>query len=96
MAVLLAAFPATARAGGLQEAGRVDGSASACERTPPRDVDGVYRCLALRPRDVELMLDLGTSYEARNDIEGAGAVYRRARSMEIGEIAAEYHFTPEP
>jgi cytochrome c-type biogenesis protein CcmH/NrfG len=82
MAVLLAAFVATAR-GGLRSAGPVDATSTfACELTPPRDIDGLERCLAVNQRDVELMLDLGSAYEAQGDPERAETIYRRALSVD--------------
>jgi len=82
MAVLLAAFVATAR-GGARSAGPVDAtSAVACELTPPLEVDGLERCLAVSLRDIELMLDLGSAYEAQRDFERAETIYRRALSVD--------------
>lgn len=81
MAVLLAAFVVTAR-GGLRGAGRSDASVSVCELTPPRDAPGLERCLALNPRDIELMLDLGSIYETQGLMDRAETLYRLALSID--------------
>ena len=83
MAVLLAAFVATARGGVRSSAGSVDATSTfACELNPPRHIDGLEQCLAVSPRDIELMLDLGAAYEAHADLERAETMYRRALSVD--------------
>lgn len=81
MAVLLTAFVVTAR-GGLRGANRTDASTFECELTPPREADGLERCLALNPGDIELMLDLGSVYEAQGRADRAEAIYRLAVSVD--------------
>ena len=82
MTVLLAAFVATAR-GVQRSAGSVDATSTfACELTPPRAIDDLERCLAVNPRDIELMLDLGSAYEAQGDPDRAETIYRRALSVD--------------
>jgi Flp pilus assembly protein TadD len=81
MAGLLAAFVVTAR-GGLRGANREDGSTSQCELTPPREADGLERCLALNPGDIEAMLDLGSIYETQGRADRAEAMYRLALSVD--------------
>ena len=82
MAVLLAAFVATAR-GGVRSSGSVDVTSTfACELNPPHQIDDLERCLAVSPRDIELMLDLGAAYEAHADLERAETMYRRALSVD--------------
>lgn len=78
---LLAAFVATAR-GGLRDGQSADAFAAACETDPPHDADGLERCLALHPRDIEVMLDLGSIYEDGGRTDHAEALYRRALSVD--------------
>lgn len=82
MAVLLAAFVATAR-GGVRSGRSVDTTSTfECELNPPHQIDVLERCLAVSPRDIELMLDLGAAYEAHADLERAATIYRRALSVD--------------
>jgi tetratricopeptide (TPR) repeat protein len=52
-----------------------------CEK-PRLDVAALEQCLLVQPGDVELMLDLGASYEAAGRCSDAYAVYRRATRVD--------------
>lgn len=68
---------------GLRSTSRVvDAPFERCEINPPRDVDGLERCLALLPKDVELMLDLASAHEAQGASDRAEALYRRALDVD--------------
>jgi tetratricopeptide (TPR) repeat protein len=77
---LLLIFAAAFRApGGL---GRLEAPAGgtadvACDHAGP-DVTLLERCLSAAPDDIELMLDLGESYETAGRTGDAEALYRRA------------------
>ena len=81
IAALLAAFTFIAR-GGLRGAQTGSPFAASCEIEPPRDAAGLERCLALYPRDIELMLDLGSVYEAAARADRAEVLYRLALSID--------------
>ena len=81
IAALLAAFTFTGR-GGLRGAQPGNPFATSCDIEPPRDAAGLERCLALYPRDIELMLDLGSVYEAETRPDRAEALYRLALSID--------------
>lgn len=81
IAALLAALGLTSRSG--QSGSREEnGIATACELNPPREIDGLERCLALNPRDIELMLDLGSLYEAGRRLDRAEELYRLGLSVD--------------
>lgn len=61
-----------------QPAGDLTQATIACDLNPPRDLGGLEACLARAPRDVELLLDLGTAYEAAGQPADARSAYRRA------------------
>ena len=81
IAALLGVFAVTAR-GGLRGTQTGSPFAASCELEPPRDAAGLERCLALHPRDIELMLDLGSVYEAGSRADRAEALYRLALSID--------------
>jgi tetratricopeptide (TPR) repeat protein len=81
LATLLAAFAVSAR-GGVGGSGAGSQSAAACELDPPRDAAALERCVAISPRDIELMLDLGAIYEADGRGDRAEALYRLALSID--------------
>jgi len=81
IAVLLLAFGVSAR-GGFRPSRNSDSFATSCELNPPRDVDALERCLALQPRDIEIMLDLGSIYEGQAKSDRAEAVYRQALAVD--------------
>jgi cytochrome c-type biogenesis protein CcmH/NrfG len=65
-----------------------------CELDPPRDVAGLEACVARSPRDVELLVQLASAYEAAGRTEDAGSMYRRAievdpRDAEVQRRLAE-------
>lgn len=59
-----------------------DATLSRCELDPPREAPALEACLALLPRDVELMLDLGALYEAGGQVDKAEALYRQAIAID--------------
>jgi len=79
--VLLSAFAFTSR-GGWRGAPTGNPFATSCELDPPRDAAGLEGCLAIFPRDIELMLDLGTLYEESGRDDRAEALYRLALSID--------------
>ncbi len=81
IAALLAAFAVSAR-GGLRSASGGDPLATLCEVNPPADAAALERCLALQPRDIELMLDLGSRYETSSKFDRAEALYRQALAVD--------------
>jgi tetratricopeptide (TPR) repeat protein len=81
MALLIAAFAATAR-GGFRWSPQDSGVAVECEVGPGREMATIERCLALNPRDIELMLDLGSLYEAAGRFDRAEELYRRGLSVD--------------
>ena len=80
IAALLLALGISAR--GLRPVRDADTFAAVCELNPPREAAGLERCLALQPRDIEIMLDLGALYEANAAFERAEALYRRALAVD--------------
>ena len=84
--VLLLAFLLLIRV--LPAATRPAAPDSDCGPRPARtsthsaSVDVMERCLALRPDDVELMIDLATAYEVSNRLDSAEALYRRALAVD--------------
>jgi tetratricopeptide (TPR) repeat protein len=81
IAALLAAFISSAP-GGVRNADGVSQFDASCESMPPRDRAGLEHCLALSPRDIEVMLDLGTVYEAEGAAGRAEALYRLALTID--------------
>jgi len=81
IAGLLLALGVSAR-GGFRPSRSSDTFATSCELNPPREAAALERCLALQPRDVELMLDLGAIYEADARIDRAEALYRQALTVD--------------
>ncbi len=59
-----------------------------CERVSRTDHPAMERCLAVRPDDVELMIDLADGYQRNGDRNRAEALYRRALTIdpEDGEV----------
>ena len=53
-----------------------------CDLDPPRDPPGLEACVSRSPRDVELLLDLGTAYEAEGRFAEAQEVFRRAVAVD--------------
>lgn len=53
-----------------------------CERVAPADAPALRRCLALRPDDIELMIDLAAVYERAGQRDRAGALYARALAID--------------
>lgn len=56
-----------------------------CESTAPssdRQTATLERCIELHPDDVELMMDLGRTYEAAGQWDRAEALYRRALTVD--------------
>ena len=53
-----------------------------CETGQALDLAELEQCHALLPRDVEVMLDLGSLYEAAGQREPAEAIYRRALAVD--------------
>src|SRR5204863_693773 len=68
--------------GGFGSTHDTDTFAAECELAPPHDADRLERCLALQPRDIELMLDLGTLYEHSARTDRAEALYRQALTID--------------
>ena len=56
-----------------------------CERVRRSDAAGMERCLALRPDDVELMIDLADGYRQAGDRDRAEDLYRRALAVDPGD-----------
>jgi tetratricopeptide (TPR) repeat protein len=80
-------------------AGDVSNETVRCELDPPRDVSALEACLVRAPRDVELLLDLGTAYETAGRFENARAIYRRAveadprdagARIQLGEVLRQF------
>ena len=65
------------------------GASLECEAPPKDDVGVLERCLTLEPTDIELMLDLGSVYEAAGRWEEAERVYRRA--LEVDRLDGDLH-----
>ena len=59
-----------------------------CDLDPPRDAPGLEACVSQSPRDVELLLELGTAYEAEGRFGEAQAVYRRAVAVDPRDAGA--------
>jgi cytochrome c-type biogenesis protein CcmH/NrfG len=59
-------------------AGALSNETVRCELDPPRDVPALEACVRQAPRDVELLLELGTAYEEAGRFDDARQVYRRA------------------
>jgi Flp pilus assembly protein TadD len=59
-----------------------------CRHVERHDVTALERCLEVRPRDVEMMADLGAAYEQRGQWDRAESTYRRALGVdaEDGDI----------
>ena len=53
-----------------------------CELDPPADAAGLEACVSLFPRDVELLLELGTAYETGGRAADARSAYRRALELD--------------
>lgn len=53
-----------------------------CETPPAGDLPVFERCLTLQSDDVELMIDLGKSYEAAGRWPDAEIIYRRALTVD--------------
>jgi Flp pilus assembly protein TadD len=81
VAALTAAFAATAR-GGFTRSVQDSDIAAQCELHPPGEIATLERCLAMSPRDIELMLQLGTSYEVAGETGRAEAIYRRGLAVD--------------
>jgi Flp pilus assembly protein TadD len=56
-----------------------------CELGQVRSAIALERCHSLLPRDVEIMLDLGTWYESDAKWERAEAIYRRAAAVDAAD-----------
>lgn len=75
-AALLVAFLGTFRTTGSENAPA--DAASNCDPAPRSDAAALERCLAVEPRNVELMTDLGDLHAAAGDAARAASMYRRA------------------
>lgn len=53
-----------------------------CERVESADMPALERCVALRPGDIELMLDLAGAYERARQPDRAAGIYARALSID--------------
>lgn len=60
-----------------------------CEIDPPRDVAGLEVCASLFPRDVELLVELGTAYDAAGRAADARSAYRRAIELDPRDADAQ-------
>jgi tetratricopeptide (TPR) repeat protein len=65
------------------------GASLECESPPKDDLGVLERCLTLEPTDIELMLDLGSDYEAAGRWDEAERLYRRA--LEVDRLDGELH-----
>jgi tetratricopeptide (TPR) repeat protein len=65
------------------------GASLECETPPKDDITVLERCLTLEPTDIELMLDLGSDYEAAGRWDDAERVYRRA--VDVDRLDGELH-----
>jgi len=75
--VFAAAFRATSGPSRIEA--RMSGAADeTCEQANAADIAAMERCLTAHPDDIEMMLDLGESYETAGRREDAEALYRRA------------------
>jgi cytochrome c-type biogenesis protein CcmH/NrfG len=81
IALLLGALVASVR-GGQGGSGDANPIVAECELNPPSGIVGLERCLALNPRDVETMLDLGALYEAAHLHGRAETLYRQALAVD--------------
>ena len=80
-------------------AGDISNETVRCELDPPRDVPALEACVVRAPRDVELLLDLGTAYETAGRFEDARAILRRAveadprdagARIQLGEVLRQF------
>jgi Flp pilus assembly protein TadD len=78
--VLLAAFFAAFQRSAADRSQAV--TVSLCEIDMPRDAAALEACLAVAPDHVEIMLALGSAYEATNDGGHAEELYRRALGVD--------------
>ena len=53
-----------------------------CERVARTDAAALERCIALKPDDVELMMDAAAVYEKTGRADRAEALYRRAMTVD--------------
>jgi tetratricopeptide (TPR) repeat protein len=60
-----------------------------CAIAPPRDLAGLEACVARFPRDVELLVQLATAYEAAGRTDDARATYRRAIAVDPRDADAQ-------
>jgi Tetratricopeptide repeat len=69
-----------------------------CERVSQADSGVIERCLAVRPEDIELMIDLADRYQRSGDRDRAEALYRRALTVdpEDGEVRRRLDALPPP
>ena len=67
-----------------------------CELDPPPDIPGLEACLARSPRDVELVLDLATAYEAAGRPADARAQYSRAATHDPRDPDARRRLNQQP
>ena len=81
VAALIAAFIVTAR-GGFSLSSQDSGIATPCELDPPQEIEALEHCLAINPRDVEVMLDLGSLYESAGRVDRAEDLYRLGLSVD--------------
>jgi uncharacterized protein HemY len=79
-AVLLALFFTLIRP--LGDRIRPADDARDCDHISPGDTAALGRCIDLRPGDVQLLTDLGNTYEAAGQWDRAEAAYRRALTFD--------------
>src|SRR5205814_1958586 len=65
------------------------GASLECELPPRDDIQVLERCLTLQPMDIELMLDLGSAYEAAGRWDDAERVYLRA--VDVDRLDGDVH-----
>jgi len=78
-ALMLAAFFAALRALSFGPRPR---PAVNCDAVDPRDTERLEQCVAARPADEGLLVDLGAAYERRGNAASAESAFRRALTID--------------
>src|SRR5688500_8764743 len=71
------------------EGDEVAADAVRCELDPPKSAAGLEACVVRSPRHLELLVELGTAYEAAGRTAEARSAYQRAIEVDPSDADAQ-------